>query len=137
MITIDKKALKASIDQAKKDFQRFAVEAEDAVAKAVLKSAIKVEGDSKKLFKGRDDESVAGEPPRVQTGRLRASITHRMISQTEAEVGTNVPYGAELELGTSRTRKHPFLQPAFEANREQIKQWIKEAMLQVIDKVVK
>jgi phage gpG-like protein len=124
MISIDKKALKESIDKAKKDFQRFAVEAEDAVAKAVLKGALKVEGDAKKSFKGRDDASVPDEPPRVQTGRLRASITHRMISQTEAEVGTNVEYGVWLELGTSRTRKHPFLQPALETNRELVKQWI-------------
>jgi phage gpG-like protein len=45
--------------------------------------------------------SAPGEPPRKQTGRLRASVTYE-VSGLEARVGTNVKYGKYLELGTKR-----------------------------------
>lgn len=47
--------------------------------------------------------SAPGEPPRKQTGRLRASVTYE-VDETgmNARVGTNVKYGRYLELGTKR-----------------------------------
>jgi phage gpG-like protein len=46
--------------------------------------------------------SAPGEPPRKQTGRLRASVTSEVDEGAlEARVGTNVPYGKFLELGTA------------------------------------
>ena len=66
-----------------------------------------------------------GAHPRVDTGRLRASIT----SQTKKEgdkivggVGTNVEYGADLEYGTSRHPAYPWLFPAFESSKDKIKE---------------
>lgn len=47
----------------------------------------------------------------VDTGRLRASITHK-ADETTAYIGTNVEYGKYVELGTKRHRAQPFLQPA-------------------------
>lgn len=47
--------------------------------------------------------SKPGEPPRKQTGRLRASVAHEVDEATlTARVGTNVVYGRHLELGTKR-----------------------------------
>ena len=47
--------------------------------------------------------SAAGEPPRKQTGRLRASVAYEVDeSAMEARVGTNVVYGKHLELGTKK-----------------------------------
>ena len=47
--------------------------------------------------------SAPGEPPRKQTGRLRASVTYEVDEAAlEARVGTNVEYGKYLELGTKR-----------------------------------
>lgn len=47
--------------------------------------------------------SAPGEPPRKQTGRLRASVTYEVDANAlEARVGTNVEYGKHLELGTRR-----------------------------------
>jgi phage gpG-like protein len=45
--------------------------------------------------------SAPGEPPRKQTGRLRASVAYE-VDGLEARVGTNVTYGKHLELGTRR-----------------------------------
>lgn len=47
--------------------------------------------------------SAPGEPPRKQTGRLRASVTYEVDEAgMNARVGTNVKYGRYLELGTKR-----------------------------------
>lgn len=52
--------------------------------------------------------SKPGEPPRVQTGRLRASVAWEQDGRV-ARIGTNVRYGRFLELGTSRMAPRPWL----------------------------
>lgn len=49
----------------------------------------------------------------VDTGRLRNSITHTVdVAERKAIIGTNVEYAAYVEMGTSRTKAQPYLQPA-------------------------
>jgi len=58
-------------------------------------------------------KSAPGEIPRVQTGRLRRSITHEMHETLPiGRVGTNVVYGKSLEFGTNRMAPRPWLRPA-------------------------
>ena len=141
MISVDKESWKKQIDELVAEFRKANVEVNNHVGKAVQKCALKVESDAKKKFKGRDEESVDGEPPRVQTGRLRSSISHRMTSDTEAEVGTNVAYGKyldptpeiEAEFGTSTRPKHPFLTTALAENADYIKDQIAEGLKGAID----
>ncbi len=75
--------------------------------------------------------SKPGEPPRVQTGTLRRSITHEMHPTLPiARVGTNVFYGKHLELGTPRMAKaagvtkresaRPFMRPALHRSKKAI-----------------
>ena len=69
---------------------------EGPVYRDLLARAIRVESRAKLLASGRPG-------PRVQTGRLRGSITHRLFSSPQgafAEVGTNVEYAAFVEFGT-------------------------------------
>ena len=47
----------------------------------------------------------------VDTGRLRASISHRVIDENSVAIGTNVEYAAYVERGTSKTRAQPYLKP--------------------------
>ena len=49
------------------------------------------------------DRSKPGEPPRKQTGRLRASVAYEVVGLV-ARVGTNVLYGLVLELGLGKLR---------------------------------
>lgn len=61
-----------------------------------------------------------GRGPRVQTGRLRSSITWELGRDAIglfADVGTNVPYGLYLETGLSNGARYPFLTPALPAAR--------------------
>lgn len=63
------------------------------------------------------------EHPQIQTGRLRSSIIHQVISNPNeiiTEIGTNVTYGKFLEFGTSRMPPYPWLFPAVEEKRKDI-----------------
>lgn len=51
----------------------------------------------------------------VDTGRLRASLTHNLERDSRglvAFVGTNVNYAAHVEFGTKHQRPQPYLRPA-------------------------
>jgi hypothetical protein len=61
--------------------------------------------------------SSPGEPPAVDTGRLRSSYGWRVaggLGGWFVEVGTNVRYAPMLEFGTSRMAARPHLRPAIE-----------------------
>lgn len=68
--------------------------------------------------------SAPGEPPRKQTGRLRASVTEEVDPATlEARVGTNVKYGRFLELGTKKgIAPRPWLRRALAEMQSRIDQ---------------
>jgi phage gpG-like protein len=87
-------------------------------------------------------QNASGRPgPRVQTGRLRASITTEVIDSNTAKVGTNVVYAAPVEfghltrvgrgarggstlqpfsLGQRQTQAYPFLGPTIEQTKDQM-----------------
>lgn len=81
--------------------------------------------------------SAEGFPPAVDTGTLRRSITYQVNEdKLEGEVGsviTNPPYGAYLELGTSRMPKpRKWLQPAIDRNIDKLKNIIGNTIKVVI-----
>lgn len=98
--------------------------------KALNTCALKVERDIKANM-SPNGPSAPGEAPAVDTGRLRASITHRIEhdgGESVAYVGTNVEYAPHLEFGTKRMAPRPFMVPAIERNRE----WIKNKLKSVV-----
>lgn len=48
----------------------------------------------------------------LDTGRLRNSITHTQENENTEVIGTNVEYAPYVEMGTSKSRAQPFLEPA-------------------------
>jgi phage gpG-like protein len=118
---------KAAIDA----FRLYSKKLGGLVGKAIKESALIVERDAKSSFKRRGDPSVYNEPPRSDTGRLRASITHRTgeaDGEMYAEVGTNVEYGPDVEYGTSRTMPHPFMSYALGMNQHDVNEKIADAI---------
>jgi phage gpG-like protein len=102
------------------------------VYKDLLRRALKVEATAKRITSGpgqgriytrhgiTHQASAPGDPFATDTGRLRASITHALGRDERglyARVGTDVEYGAYLELGTSRMDPRPYLRPALAAAR--------------------
>ena len=75
-------------------------------------------GEGEKLEKVGTYTSAPGEPPRVQTNRLRASYTHEMHEAPPiGRVGTNVEYGKYLEFGTRTVAARPHVRPVLHALR--------------------
>lgn len=76
--------------------------------------------------------SVEGNPPAVDTGTLRRSITYSVDEKEKVgRVGSvlqNPPYGVYLEFGTSRMKPRPWLKPALEKSVEKIKKIFKETL---------
>ncbi len=64
--------------------------------------------------------SKPGAPPLKQTGRLRSSVAHEVVSDDMARVGTNVDYGKFLELGTRKMAARPWLVRSLDAMRPAI-----------------
>ena len=52
--------------------------------------------------------SAPGEPPHVQTGRLRGSVAWEVVGLL-GRVGTNLRYGRWLELGAKKLAARPWL----------------------------
>lgn len=58
----------------------------------------------------------------VDTGRLRNSLTHKLVGDNKVEIGSDVEYAGYVELGTSRNpRPKKYLRPALEENEGKIK----------------
>jgi HK97 gp10 family phage protein len=83
--------------------------------------------------------SLPNNPPAVDTGTLRRSITFDVgmdENKVTGRVGSTIldpPYGAYLEFGTSRMIQRPWLRPALERNREVIKENIKEGVREIVN----
>lgn len=59
---------------------------------------------------------VSATDPLLRTGQLKDSIepvVHAGLGEVTGEVGTDVRYAADLEMGTSRMPPRPFLSPPF------------------------
>lgn len=81
------------------------------IARDLDRRGTKVESQAKKNASGRPG-------PEVDTGRLRASITHVIGKDGEGvycDVGTNVEYALFVEEGTINAPPYPFLKPALSA----------------------
>lgn len=133
-------------------FAEISQKATNVVEKALVKGGLMVERDAKRLCP-------------ADTGRLRASISHRLTGagtkNPVVEVGTNVEYAPYVEFGTrphypppgalrrwaqlhgmkpgaefaiarkiaaKGTPAKPFLFPAFNANKDKVKQMVVEAI---------
>ena len=96
---------------------------EDAISKALEASALLVEGQAKLL-------APVGQYPKGSGkvgGNLRNSITHE-IKGKEARVGTPVSYAIFQELGTSKMAAQPYLNPALEMNKGNIRKIFADAI---------
>lgn len=72
---------------------------------------------------GRHTASAPGQPPAVDTGRLRASYTHEVGEDARGpyvDIGTNVEYAPFLEFGTRHIAPRPHLRPAVEQETQRI-----------------
>jgi HK97 gp10 family phage protein len=101
----------------------------DAMAERVMERAARSAGEVvvnewKRTFRKKSEQSVAGLPPRVQSGTYRRAIHLELVSHSrtrvEVVVGPSIidpPYPAYLEYGTSRMSPHPIARPAWDRSK--------------------
>ena len=122
-----------------------------ANVEAMQKAALVVEREVKKSFTKigtgrsvrrtktgkRHRASRAGQPPAIDTGSLRASISNEVKTSfgfvtgrvgpdiiklaASTEAGTDIEYGLYLEVGTSKMAARPYLRPALRRTKRKIK----------------
>jgi HK97 gp10 family phage protein len=61
-----------------------------------------------------------GDTPLLDTGEMRDSIQHTVVSSHEGYVGTNSTYAKYQEFGTSKIPPRPFLGGAIHAKRDEV-----------------
>jgi hypothetical protein len=95
--------------------EEFKARATAATAKGLTAVAIRAQGRMREKMTLTTDRqpSKPGQPPAVQTGRLRNSVTHQAAQPATllARAGTNVGYGKLLEFGTSKMEPRPWVRP--------------------------
>ena len=64
--------------------------------------------------------SMPGEPPNADTRTLDKNIEATQTRPLTAEVSSNAPYAAFLELGTSNMGARPYFAPARDAHRDDL-----------------
>ena len=62
----------------------------------------------------------------VDTGNLRSSLDNKMKGNDTVQIGTDVEYSTDVEFGTSRQMAQPYLLPAYEMNKEEIKNMMRK-----------
>ncbi len=150
-------------DDLNKNFRKLPDAALRHVREAVAVSAKQVESEIQKSMRapktgriyrrgsGFHQASAAGEAPAIDTGVLRSSIAVKIEpGGLSATIGvhdlTKVKYALRLEFGfvgrdslgrAYKMAPRPFVFPAFEKNREFIRDRIEEAMRRAQDEVSK
>lgn len=125
---LDTSGFKTGLEKAKKEYDK---RAQRAIKKGALffvaevKKELSKQGTGKQYRRGRKIHiaSAPGQPPAVDTGQLRASITHlveREFRAWIAMVGTNLQKAAPLEFGTSRMAARPFILTTLTRIRPQV-----------------
>ena len=143
MARIGIKNLKAVQNKLKK---RLVTNPENHLKDLVQRSASLVEGEAKKSIASGNKSgrtymrggkphtaSASGEAPATDTGKLIEGITTKVKTEGTKVIGQIIansfnvtPYAKDLEFGTTNMRPRPYMQPALEKNRPQIKRIFKK-----------
>lgn len=78
----------------------------------------------KKISKPGPPRSAPGNPPHVDTGRLRQSLQPSVVrtgNTIRGTVSTNLEYAPHLEYGTSRMQPRPFMRSTIAEQAEPVK----------------
>lgn len=78
--------------------------------------------------------SKPGEPPNQDTGVLGAGITTVQVEPLTVEVSSNAPYAADLEFGTSKMAARPYMRPARDKMKDEVKKDVIDAANHAIRK---
>ena len=107
------------------DLRRMAATTGEAVLRQIVVQGFNLERDVKRrAARSRTLPSVAGLPPRLQTGNYNRSIgvhfARNVGGSAWASIGTNAVQGRALEFGGRHTYPHPHFGPSFERSKKRL-----------------
>ncbi len=111
------------LDRLQEKFASLNGDLSSATRDFLEKASSTVEGNAKRLAP-------------VDTGRLRASITHsvdRALMPQYAIVGTNVAYAGFQEYGTRHMKPSPYMRPGLEQSQAAIEGYLREMEQRIVD----
>jgi HK97 gp10 family phage protein len=73
--------------------------------------------------------SKPGEPPNNDTGVLADNIEASLYGPLKARVISSAPYSGALEKGSSKVEARPFMRPARDAKKKEVRELVSKAML--------
>jgi HK97 gp10 family phage protein len=76
--------------------------------------------------------SKPGQPPNQDTGVLANNIETVQLKPLVVQVSSNAEYAAPLEFGTSDMAERPYMRPARDRKRKEVKALVKKAVNRVI-----
>lgn len=76
--------------------------------------------------------SAPGQPPNYDSGVLANNIETTQPAPLRVQVSSNAPYSAPLEFGTSRMAARPFMRPARDKKRDEVRRLVETAMNRVV-----
>ena len=76
--------------------------------------------------------SKPGEPPKADTHRLADLIEVTQPDPLEVVISSNAPYGAALEMGTSKMDARPYFRPARDAKKKEARKKFAEAVDHIV-----
>lgn len=100
--------------------QELIKEKNEAVKKALVEIGLLMERNAKL--------HIEDEPRRVDTGRLRNSISNATDGYSAVVVGTNVEYAPYVHEGTYRMEPNPFLRNAVSEHIDEYKSIFEDAL---------
>lgn len=80
--------------------------------------------------------SAPGEPPNNDTGVLVGNIETVQLTPLKVEVSSNAPYSAYLEFGSSKMAPRPFMTPAAQMARDEVRDIVAKGVAQATRKLV-
>jgi HK97 gp10 family phage protein len=139
MKTVSPLALAAIFAGAAKEMQSKH-ETMDKVGEVIKKTAKQAIGDPRNGFQWPPlkPETIArkasGNTPLLETGELRDSIGHTVISHDHVAIGSTDPKAIFHEFGTSRIPPRPFLWTAWEHEQREVEKIVGDAVFAKLTK---
>jgi len=122
-----------NLNKAEKKYVVVSASAIERTAKTLMRDTVT---NPNVTYHGNHHPSVAGNPPAVDYGTLRRSVTHTTGEENGkpyALVGTDLDYGRHLEFGTSKMKPRPWLSLA----TIKCADFMRQAREQILGKAIK
>ncbi len=122
-------------DQLRRNLARLAGAERRQAQQDGLEAGARIVETQVKISLSGQSPSSPGEPPGLDTGFLRNSVTVDSVTPMEAIIAPHTDYAEYLEFGTSRMEARPFMRPALDEHEGEILAAIRDTVAAFVESV--